>query len=271
MSSFRLIPLGGLGEIGMNCLALEQRGEVLLVDCGVTFDDRGLGIDVVHPDFASLEDYRVSGLFVTHGHEDHIGAIPYLLRRFEVPVYGSRYALGLVRERAEEHEVLDRADLRDAPPGTRVRVGSFEVEPIRVTHSIADATALAIRTDAGLVIHTGDFKFDDAPPDAELFDVARFEELAREGVRLLLSDSTNIDAGGPTGNEESVGRALDSIVSGAGGAVVVAVFASNVHRLSMLGEIARRHGRKIVPMGRSVGTYARVARETARSTGDHAG
>jgi ribonuclease J len=271
MSSLRLIPLGGLGEIGMNCLAFEQRGEVLLVDCGITFDDRGLGIDVVHPDFAGLEDYRVAGLFVTHGHEDHIGAIPYLLRRFYVPVYGSRYALGLVRERAAEHEVLDQADLRDAPPGTRVRVGSFEVEPIRVTHSIADATALAIRTDAGLVIHTGDFKFDDAPPDAELFDVARFEELAREGVRVLLSDSTNIDARGTTGNEENVGRALESIVSGAQAAVVVAVFASNVHRLKMLGEIARRHGRRIVPLGRSVGTHARVARAIARSTGEHAG
>jgi ribonuclease J len=267
----RLIPLGGLGEIGMNCLALEQRGEVLVIDCGVAFDDRGLGVDVVHPDFAALDDYRVAGIFITHGHEDHIGAIPYFLRRFDVPVYGSRYALGLVRERAAEHEILDHVALHPVAPRTVARVGSFDVEPIRVTHSIADATALAIRTDAGLVVHTGDFKFDESPPDGETFDVTRFEELSREGVRVLLSDSTNVDASGPTGSEEGVGRALDGIVASADQAVVVALFASNVHRLRMLGEIARKHRRKIVPLGRSVLTHARVARATSRSTGDGAG
>jgi len=271
MSSLRLIPLGGLGEIGMNCLALEQRGEVLVVDCGVAFDERGLGVDVVHPDFAALEQYRVAGLFVTHGHEDHIGAIPYFLRRFDVPVYGSRYALGLVRERAAEHEILDYVELCEVPPRTVARVGSFHVEPIRVTHSIADATALAIRTDAGLAVHTGDFKFDESPPDGETFDVARFEELSREGVRVLLSDSTNVDASGPTGSEQGVGRTLDGIVGSAREAVVVALFASNVHRLRMLGEIARRHGRKIVPLGRSVVTHARVARATSLATGEEAG
>ena len=255
----------------MNCLALEQQGEVLVVDCGVTFDDRGLGIDVVHPDFTALERYRVAGLFLTHGHEDHIGAIPYFLRRFDVPVYGPRYALGLVRERAAEHEILDHVTLHEVTPRQRVQVGSFEVEPIRVTHSIADATALAIRTDAGLVVHTGDFKFDDAPPDGETFDVARFQALAVEGIRLLLSDSTNIDARGPTGSEGAVGHALDDIVAAAEHAVVVAVFASNVHRLRILGEIARRHGRKLVALGRSVSTHARVARSIARSTGEHAG
>jgi len=271
MSSLRIIPLGGLGEIGMNCLALEQRGEVLIVDCGVAFDDRGLGIDVVHPSFEALGAYRPVGLFVTHGHEDHIGAIPYLLRRMQVPVFGPRYALGLVRERAEEHEVLRRADLRDVTPGSVVRVGSFDVEPIRVTHSIADATALAIRTDAGLVVHTGDFKFDGAPPDGEAFDVARFEALAREGVRLLLSDSTNIDARGPTGDEQGVGRALDAIIGAADQAVVVSLFASNVHRLRMIGDIAKRCGRKLVTLGRSVATHARVARSTPRATGAEAG
>jgi ribonuclease J len=267
----RILVLGGLGEVGMNCLALEQGGEALVIDCGVTFDGRGLGIDVVHPEFGALDDYRIAGLFVTHGHEDHIGAIPYFLRRFDVPVYGPAYALNLVRERAAEHEVLDHVDLRCVKPRQRERVGSFEVEPIRVTHSIADATALAIRTDAGLVVHTGDFKFDEAPPDGETFDVPRFEELAREGVDLLFSDSTNIDASGPTGSEEGVGSALEAIVAGARQAVVVAMFASNVHRLKMLGEIARRHGRKIVALGRSVSTHARVAQATSRSTGGHAG
>jgi ribonuclease J len=269
--ALRIMPLGGLGEIGMNCLALEQDGEVLVIDCGVTFDGRGLGVDVVHADFAALDPYHLAGIFVTHGHEDHIGAIPYLLRRFHAPLYGPRYALGLVRERAVEHEILDHVDLHEVTPRTRVRVGPFEVEPIRVTHSIADSTALAIRTAAGLVVHTGDFKFDEAPPDEERFDVQRFEELSREGVRLLFSDSTNIDARGPTGSEEGVGHALEAIVAGARQAVVVGVFASNIHRLRLLGDIARRHGRRIVPLGRSVSTHARVARATARSTGEQAG
>jgi ribonuclease J len=255
----------------MNCLALEQGGEVLVIDCGVTFDERGLGIDVVHADFSALDAYHLAGVFVTHGHEDHIGAIPYLLRRFDAPVYGPRYALGLVRERAAEHEILDHVHLHEVTPRTVTRVGPFEVEPIRVTHSIADATALAIRTAAGLVVHTGDFKFDEAPPDGETFDVERFEELSREGVRLLFSDSTNIDARGPTGSEEGVGRALEDIVAGAKQAVVVGMFASNVHRLRLLGDIARRHQRKIVALGRSVNTHARVARATARSTGEQAG
>jgi ribonuclease J len=255
----------------MNCLALEQRGEVLVIDCGVAFQGRELGVDVVHPELSALDPYRVAGLFVTHGHEDHIGAIPYFLKRFDVPVFGPRYALELIRERAAEHEVLRHADLREVPPRTMAHVGSFEVEPIRVTHSIADATALAVRTDAGLVVHTGDFKFDDSPPDGETFDVERFAELSREGVRLLLSDSTNIDSRGSTGSEAAVGEALDRIVACATGAVVVGIFASNVHRLRLLGEIARRHGRKIVPLGRSVEVHARVARATARSTGPDAG
>ena len=255
----------------MNCLALEQGGEVLVVDCGVTFDDRGLGVDVIHADFSALDPYRLAGIFVTHGHEDHIGAIPYLLRRFHAPVFGPRYALALVRERAAEHEILGHVDLHEVTPRSHVRVGPFEVEPIRVTHSIADSTALAIRTGSGLVVHTGDFKFDEAPPDGETFDVERFEELSREGVQLLFSDSTNIDAKGPTGSEEGVGRALDEIVAGARQAVVVGLFASNVHRLRLLGDIARRHGRKLVALGRSVSTHARVARSTARSTGQHAG
>jgi ribonuclease J len=271
MTCTRLIPLGGLGEIGMNCLALEQRDEILVIDCGVTFDHRGLGVDVIHPEFAALEGRNVVGLFVTHGHEDHIGGIPYFLRKFDVPVYGSRYALGIVRERAEKHEVLAHARLVEVAPRSATRVGSFEVEPVRVTHSIADSMALALRTDAGLMVHTGDFKFDETPPDGEAFDVARFEELSRQRVRLLLSDSTNVDAIGPTGSEQAVGDALDAIVSAAEQAVIVAVFASNVHRLHMLGEIARKHGRKIVPLGRSVTTHMRIARATHRVTGEQAG
>lgn len=248
----------------MNCLAIEQRGEVMLVDCGVTFDARGLGVDVVHPDFAALEAYRdrIAGVFITHGHEDHIGALPYLLRRFDVPVWGPPYALGLVRERVNEHEVIRHARFIETRPRMRYEVGSFVVEPIRVTHSIADATALAIATDAGTIVHTGDFKFDDEPADGEAFDVERLEELSIEGVSLLLSDSTNIDAAGPTGSESDVGRVLDELVSSAKQAVFVSLFASNVHRLRLLAEIAARTGRRIVPLGRSIHTHARVATAT---------
>jgi ribonuclease J len=260
----RVLPLGGLGEVGMNCMALEQRGEMLIVDCGVTFDDRGLGVDVVHPDFSPLERLgaRVAGVAITHGHEDHIGALPYLLKHHDVPVWGPRYALGLVRSRLAEHEILAHARLFETTPGERFSVGSFEVEPIRVTHSIADATALAIRTDEGTVVHSGDFKFDDQPPDGEHFDVDRFRALGDAGVTLLFSDSTNVDAEGPTGSETDVGGVLERLVARAGGAVVVAMFASNVHRLRLLGQIAERCGRKIVLLGRGVGTHARVARET---------
>jgi len=264
MGKLRIFPLGGLGEVGMNCLALEQRGEVLLVDCGVTFDDRMLGVDVVHPEFTALEQHRdrIAGVFITHGHEDHIGALPYLLRRFDVPVWGPAYALGLVRERLAEHEVLEHSRLIEVRPREPVTVRSFTVEPIRVTHSIADATALAIRTDAGLVVHSGDFKIDDSPPDGERFDEDRLRELGDEGVSLLFSDSTNVDAAGDAGSEQSVGEALEPLVRAARGAVVVALFASNVHRLRLLGEIARETGRKIVPLGRSIVTHSRVAHAT---------
>jgi ribonuclease J len=257
-----VLPLGGLGEVGMNCMAVEQRGDVLLVDCGVTFDDRGLGVDVVHPDFSALETFgrRVAGVVVTHGHEDHIGALPYLLKQYDVPVWAPPYALGLIRERLGEHEVLAHARLLPTRPREAFDVGSFRVEPIRVTHSIADATALAITTDVGTFIHSGDFKLDEAPPDGEHFDTERLRELGDAGVTLLMSDSTNIDSEGPTGNEIDVGAVLESLVEGCAGAVVVAMFASNIHRLRLLGDIARRQGRKIVLLGRGVGTHARVAR-----------
>ncbi|MBX3186166.1 MAG: ribonuclease J [Labilithrix sp.] len=248
----------------MNCMALEQRGEVVLIDCGVTFDDRGLGVDVVHPDFSSLDRFgeRIAGVVVTHGHEDHIGALPYFLARHDVPVWAPPYALGLIRERLGEHEVLAHARLFETRPRTPFDVGSFRVEPIRVTHSIADATALAISTDAGTVVHSGDFKFDEAPPDGEHFDEARLREIGDAGVALLMSDSTNVDADGEAGSEVSVGEVLERLILEATGAVVVAMFASNVHRLRLLGEIAKKSGRKIVLLGRGVGTHSRVARAT---------
>ncbi|OJY15664.1 MAG: hypothetical protein BGO98_23610 [Myxococcales bacterium 68-20] len=260
----RVLPLGGLGEVGMNCMAIEQRGEALLVDCGVTFDDRGLGVDVIHADFSPLDrlDARIAGVVITHGHEDHIGALPYLLKRHDVPVYGPPYALGLVRERLDEHEVLEHARLIETAPGRAFDLGSFRVEPIRVTHSIADATALAIRTSVGTIVHTGDFKFDESPPDGEDIDVDRFRALGDAGVTLLMSDSTNVDVESATGSESDVGDVLERLVLESPGAVVVAMFASNIHRLRLLGEIARAAKRKIVLLGRGMGTHTRVARST---------
>jgi ribonuclease J len=259
----RVIPLGGLGEIGMNALALEQDGDAILVDCGVTFDDRGIGVDVVHPSFAALDKMRVRGVVLTHGHEDHIGALPYFLRRFDVPVWGPPYALGLVRERLAEHEILAWANLVPTKPREPFAAGPFSFEPVRVTHSIADATALLIRTSAGTIVHTGDFKFDEDPVDGEAFDVERLGRAGDEGVALLLSDSTNVDArGDAAGDERGVGDAIGRIVQEASGAVVVAMFASNVHRLRMLGDVARATGRRLVTLGRSVQTHARVAHAT---------
>ncbi len=262
MTEIRILPLGGLGEIGMNCLAIVQDNDAIVIDCGISFDSRGLGVDIICPKFEALRAFNVVGVFLTHGHEDHIGGLPYFLRTFDVPIWGTAYTLGLVRQRAEEHEVLQYARLHTVVPRDRIKVGPFEVEPIRVTHSIADATALAIRTKIGIVIHTGDFKFDESPPDEEHFDEARISELGDEGVALLMSDSTNVDTLVPVGSEAGVGLALESIVRKTKGAVVVAQFASNVHRLKMLGDIALKTDRNLFLFGRSLQKHARVGHDT---------
>ncbi len=270
--SIRVAPLGGLGEIGMNCMALElgepERGPIVVIDCGVSFPGLVNGVDVIHPDFSWLEDRagRIEALVVTHGHEDHIGAIPYLLQRMDVPVYGPPYALGLVRRRLEEHrERLAREpSLRPTRPRTPFTLagGTIEIEPVRVTHSIADATALAIRHDHDVVVHSGDFKIDPDPTDRELFDMERLRELGDDGVSLLLSDSTNVDSPGLGRGERRVAETLQRLIEGARERVVVGLFASNVHRVRALFEIARRARRKIALLGRSVQLHVRVAQET---------
>lgn len=263
----RIVTLGGLGAIGMNCMVLEQGQDLLVIDCGVTFPSDDLGVDVLHPRFDHLFDResRVRGVFLTHGHEDHIGALPYLLDRLDVPVWGPAHALALVRRRLAEHGFdVDRLPLHEVRVGDRVQVGSFEVEPIRVTHSIADATALAIRTVAGVVLHTGDFKLDARPCDGELTDEARLRALGDEGIRLLLSDSTNVDSPGWSTSESVVGESLERTILAAEQRVVVGLFASNVQRLTSLGAIARRAGRKICLLGRSMQNHVDVARELGR-------
>lgn len=263
----RLVALGGWGEIGMNCLVLEQEQGAIVLDCGVTFPSSDLGIDVYHPRFdylLSASPSRLRGVVLTHGHEDHIGALPYLLSRVDVPVWGPPCTLELVRDRLAEHELEDKVDLRATQVGRPFSVGPFDIEPIRVTHSIADATALAIRTAAGLLVHTGDFKLDPAPIDGELTDEARLRALGDEGVRLLLSDSTNVDSPGSAASERDVCAALTELVRGAKARVVVGMFASNAHRLIALGEAAQRTGRRLVLLGRSVANHARAVQAVGR-------
>ncbi len=261
--ALRICPLGGLGEIGMNCMALEQAEGTLLVDCGTAFpiDDRG--IDVITPDFRYLERGRgqLSGLVLTHGHEDHIGAIPYLLRRFTLPIFGPRHALALVKRRLAEHELnVERLELIETRAGQRFSVGPFEVEPIHVSHSIVDATALAIRTAQGTVLHTGDFDFDPEPLDGEPTSEERFLELGLEGVELLLSDSTNVHTPVRSTSEKRVSEALKEAILAAPGRAFVALFASNLPRLRALGEIAHRCGRRLGLLGRSLENQVEVGR-----------
>jgi ribonuclease J len=263
----RVVPLGGLGEIGLNCLALEQQDGILVIDCGIMFPQDDLGVDVIRPDFGWLlqRAQRIAGVFVTHGHEDHIGALPYLLSELSVPVWGPPHALALVRRRlAENGLVPDQVRLRPAALGQPHQVGPFTVQPVRVAHSLVDATALRIETRAGQLLHTGDFNFDPDPPDGEGTDEAQLRAIGDAGVALMLSDSTNIDVPAREGTERSVGATLDRLIAQSPRRVFVAMFASNVHRLHMLGDIAQRRGRKVCLLGRSMNTQVEVARELGR-------
>lgn len=265
MSHLRIVPLGGLGEIGMNCLALESPEGIVLIDCGVTFPHEENGIDLIHPAFDYLADRwdDLLGVVVTHGHEDHIGAIPYLLRQRDVPVYAPPYALGLMRERFREFPDL-KPTLRPTRPRTRFDLGPFVIEPLRVTHSIPDATALAIQSAAGTVIHTGDFKLDEDPADGESTDRDRFEHYGADGVSLLLSDSTNVDVPGRSGGERGVASSLAALVARCRWRVIVGIFPSNIYRLRAILDAALATDRKVVFLGRSVQTHARVAGELGR-------
>lgn len=266
-NSIRLVPLGGLGEIGMNCLAIEQQDGIVIIDCGVGFPENDLGIDVIHPDFGWIFERasRVHGVFLTHGHEDHIGALPYLLRELDAPVWGPPHALGLARRRLAEHRFsAGELELREAVAGRTYEVGPFSVEPVRVAHSIVEASALRLSTAAGTVVHTGDFNFDPDPPDGEPTDELRLGAIGDEGVALLLSDSTNVDVPERPGSERAVAAAVERVVEKANGLVVVALFASNVQRLITFGELAERHGRKLCLLGRSLDAHATVARDIRR-------
>ena len=253
--SVRLIPLGGLGEIGLNMMLVESGDDLLAVDCGLMFPDDELpGIDHVIPDFsyalARRDGFR--GVLLTHGHEDHIGALPYLLREAPVPVYGTPMTLALVGERLREHGLLESADLRPMRPRARFDLGPFGIEPIRVTHSIVDGIGLAIQTPIGTIVHTGDFKLDPSPLDGETPDYRRFAELGDQEVLVLCSDSTNVDRPGHTRSESEVGQALGERFARAAGRVIVATFASHIHRIQHVLTLAARHGRRVALLGMSM-------------------
>lgn len=249
----------------MNCLALETEAGLLVIDCGVTFPEDDHGIDLIHPDLSYLFDRaeRVVGVFLTHGHEDHMAALPFLLARLRVPVWGPAHALKLALRRVRERDprAALEVDFRQARPGEVYSVGPFRVEPIRVAHSIIEATALHIETPAGNVLHTGDFKFDSDPPDGQPTNESRLAELGARGVDLLLSDSTNIDTRGAAGSERGVADALEDVITRARRRVVVGLFSSNVQRLISLGRIARKTGRKIGLLGRSLRAHVETAHD----------
>src|SRR5919197_135035 len=258
----RIAALGGLGEIGMNCMALECDGKVAVVDCGVMFPNEPIGIDAILPDVSWIAERaaQVSAIFVTHGHEDHIGALPHLLRRVRAPVHVPPFAKGLLEARLREAGV--DADLRVARPGdVRGEGGPISAEFIAVTHSIPDACALALSTPQGLVFHTGDFKIDPSPVGGWGFDLARLESLGRAGVRLLLSDSTNAERPGSSLAESQVGPALEEAFERAQGRIFVSCFASNVHRIQQVAHAARAFGRRLALLGRAMETNVRLALE----------
>jgi ribonuclease J len=260
----RYLPLGGLGEVGINMWALEWEDKLLAVDAGLMFPQEDmLGIDLVLPDISYLlrRDRELLGIFLTHGHEDHIGGLPYALKKRNVPVYGTRLTLGLVKPKLKEHRFLREADLREVRVGDSVQLGPFKVETIAVCHSIPDAVALAIDTPVGKVIYTSDFKLDPAPPDGLPTDLERFRRLGDDGVLLLLSDSTNSERPGRSGSERDLHRPLEKIFSEAPGRIVVANFASNIHRIQHLVRMASQFGRRIAVVGRSLQTNFKTSRE----------
>ena len=260
--SLRIIPLGGLGEIGKNITAIEYEDEIIVIDCGISFPDEDMyGIDLVIPDIKYLLDNKdkVKGLFLTHGHEDHIGAIPYILKQINMHVYGTKLTIGLVESKLKEHDMLSKTNLIPISPGESIKLNKLIIEFIRVTHSIAESCALAIHTPVGIVLHTGDFKIDYTPIDGKVMDLNRIAQLGQEGILLLMADSTNVERAGHSLSEKIIGETLNRIISNANGRVIVATFASNIHRMQQIADASMMYNRKIVFSGRSMENISNVA------------
>lgn len=260
-----IIPLGGLSEIGKNMTAYECQGDMLIVDCGMAFPDADMpGVDLVIPDFNFVEENikKIRGVVITHGHEDHIGSIPYLLKKFDLPIYASPLAIGLIKGKLKEHGLLNKAKLHIVHPRQEVKMGCMTAEFIHVNHSIPDAMAIAIHSPAGIVVQTGDFKIDYSPVEGGVTDIARFAELGEEGVLCLLSDSTNAERPGTTASESKVGQSFQGLFSNAGGRrIIIASFSSNIHRIQQIITIAAQVGRKVAVSGRSMENVVSVAME----------
>jgi ribonuclease J len=264
---FRAIPLGGLGEFGMNMMAFEYDDDLIVVDCGVMFPDAELlGVDIVIPDIAYLRANRdrLRAIVLTHGHEDHIGGLPYVLDEVDAPVYGSSFTLALVRAKLSEHGLLESTELHEIKPGEPFDVGPFHIEFIPLTHSIIDAGALAITTPLGTVIHTGDFKFDPSPTDHRVSDLHRLAEFGRKGVLALFSDSTNVERPGMTPSERAVRDRFAEIIAEAKGRVLISCFSTSMHRLQIVADLAHEYGRRLCFVGRSMLQNTDIAREMGR-------
>ncbi|SES71890.1 ribonuclease J [Natronincola peptidivorans] len=267
-TKIRVVPLGGLKEIGKNMTVIEYRDEMIIVDCGLSFpEDEMLGIDIVIPDITYIEKNKdkIKAIVLTHGHEDHIGALPYVLKKINVPVYGTRLTLGLVEVKLKEHKLTD-VHLQRVDAGTTIQLGPFEVEYIKSSHSIPDACAIAIHTSLGVILHTGDFKIDYTPIDEEMIDLQRIAELGKKGILLMLADSTNVERPGTTMSEKNVGITFENIFGGTKSRIIVATFASNVHRIQQIVNAAYKHNRKIVISGRSMVNVSSVAQELGALT-----
>lgn len=263
-NSLKVIPLGGLNEVGKNITVLEYKNDILIIDCGLSFpEDEMFGIDIVIPDFTYLfkNRNRIKGMVLTHGHEDHIGAIPYLLKEIDVPVYGTKLTLGLVDNKLKEHSLKASKHLNVVNAGDTIKLGKFRVEFIRTNHSIADAVALAIETPVGMILHTGDFKIDYTPVDAEPIDLRRFSAIGEKGVLLMMADSTNAERKGYTLSEKTVGVTLDNLFRSVDKRIIIATFASNVHRVQRIINAAANCGRKVAISGRSMVNVVNVASE----------
>lgn len=258
----KIIPLGGIEEIGKNMTAFEYKEEIIVIDCGLAFPDEDLyGIDIVIPDVTYLIKNRdkVKGFFITHGHEDHIGSLPYILKQINVPVYGTKLTLGLIEIKLKEHNILNDCDLNIVQPGETITLDQIKIEFIRNNHSIPDSCSIAIHTPLGVIVHTGDFKVDFTPIDEKVMDLQRYAQLGKKGVLLLMSESTNSLHKGYTMSEKTVGETLDNLFNKATGRVIVSTFASNVHRLQQISDCSIKYNRKIAFSGRSMENISEVA------------
>ena len=259
-----IVPLGGLGEFGMNCMAVRWGDDIIVIDGGLMFPEAELlGVDIVVPDISYLIEnrQRVKGIVLTHGHEDHIGALPWILSELNVPVWGTEFTLAYVEDKLEEHGLLDDADLREIRPGESFKIGPFTVNPIQVTHSLVDCVALAVHTPLGVIIHTGDFKVDPTPTDNRLFDLHAFAEYGKTGVLALFQDSTNVERKGYTPSERAVRRKFDEVFAHTKRRLFISCFSSSIHRIKLAVELAWQHGRKVAFAGRSMNNSAEIAED----------